>query len=61
VYRARVRQRRRSIRIEVSLVDGEQVQGALSVGLVGLGVGAEGVQAGVPEQIGDQDRVGYKS
>jgi len=55
-----VRQRRRSIRIEVSLVDGEQVQGALSVGLVGLGVGAEGVQAGVPEQIGDQDRVGYR-
>jgi len=43
--------------VEGSLVDGEQVLGALSVGLVGLGVGAEGVQAGVPEEVGDQDRV----
>jgi len=40
-----------------SLVGGEQVQGAFAVGVVGLGVGAEGVQTRVPEEVGDQDRV----
>jgi len=46
------------VSVSRSLVGGEQVQGAFAVGVVGLGVGAEGVQAGVPEEVGDQDRVG---
>ena len=41
----------------ISLVGGEQLQGAFAIGFVGLGIGAEGVQTGVPEEVGDQDRI----
>jgi hypothetical protein len=40
-----------------SVVGGEQGEGVFAVVVGGLGVDAQGVESGVPEQVGDQHRV----